>query len=348
MLKRIFIAVVCAGAMTALGATAAKADISGAGATFPAPVYAKWAEAYKRQTGVGLNYQAIGSGGGIRQITAKTVAFGASDKPLNPDDLASSGLIQFPTVIGGVVPVLNIPGVAPGQLRLTGPLLADIFRGQIKRWNDPAIVRLNPGVKLPPIPITVVHRADGSGTTFLFTTYLSQKAPRWAEQVGANDSVQWPTGLGGKGNDGVSAFVKQTTGSIGYVEYAFAKQNKLTHAQMQNRAGKFVQPTADAFSAAAANAKWSSAPGYYLLLLDQPGANSWPITGATFILMHKNQTNAEQGREVLKFFDWAFKSGDNLASSLDYVAMPAAIKTQIRKTWSSQIKSGGKSVLVAN
>jgi phosphate transport system substrate-binding protein len=325
----------------------AAASISGAGATFPAPVYAKWAETYRAKSGVSLNYQAIGSGGGIRQITAKTVAFGATDKPMKPDDLAANGLVQFPTVIGGVVPVLNVPGIAPGQLKLTGPVLADIFRGAIKRWNDPAIAALNPGLKLPAMPITVVHRSDGSGTTFLFTSYLSMKAPRWASDVGANDAVSWPVGLGGKGNDGVSAFVKQTMGSIGYVEYAYAKQNRMTYALLKNKAGQFAQPNAAAFSAAAAGAKWSSAPGYYLLLLDQPGATAWPISGATFILVHKKQANAATGREVLAFFDWAYKNGDAAASQLDYVPMPATVKTMVRKTWLQVTGPDGKPVYVS-
>ena len=336
--------VAAAGAATLLASAGYAADISGAGATFPAPVYAKWAEMYKAQTGTGLNYQAIGSGGGIKQIKAKTVDFGASDKPLKPDDLAASGLYQFPTVMGGIVPVVNLPGVAAGQLKLTGPLLAAIFYGQVKTWNDANIVKLNPGVKLPAMPITVVHRSDGSGTSFLFTSFLSMKSPAWAAKVGASDSVNWPTGLGGKGNDGVSAFVKQTQGSIGYVEYAYAKQNHATYALVQNKAGKFPEPTAPAFAAAAAGAKWASAPGNYLLLLDQPGANSWPITGATFILLYKDQSNAAQGASVLKFFDWAYKNGDAAAASLDYVPLPLPVKNLMRKQWASEIKAGGQPV----
>jgi phosphate transport system substrate-binding protein len=296
--------------IAATGSFAQAATISGAGATFPAPVYSKWAELYKGQTGNSLNYQAIGSGGGIKQITAKTVDFGASDKPMKPDDLALNGLVMFPTVIGGVVTVVNLPGIASGQLKLTGAQVADIFRGVIKRWNDPLIAKTNPGLALPNLPITVVHRSDGSGTTFLFTSYLSMKAAHWASQVGGNDSVQWPTGLGGKGNDGVAAFVRQTTGAIGYVEYAYAKQNKLTYTLLQNKAGKFVTPAAENFAAAAAGANWNAAPGFYLLLLDQPAPNAWPITGATFILMQQKQADADEGREVLKFFDWAYKTGD--------------------------------------
>jgi phosphate transport system substrate-binding protein len=337
--------VVAAGTAAALLATVAPAaDISGAGATFPAPVYSKWAEQYKAATGTGLNYQAIGSGGGIKQIKAKTVDFGASDKPLKPEDLNAAGLYQFPTVVGGIVPVVNIPGVAAGQLKLTGPMLAAIFYGQITKWDDPTIVKANPGVKLPSMPITVVHRSDGSGTTFGFTSYLSMKSPAWAEKVGASDSINWPVGLGGKGNDGVAAFVKQTQGSIGYVEYAYAKQNKATYVLVQNKGGKYPKPEAPAFAAAAAGAKWSAAPGNYLLLLDQPGANSWPITSATFILVYKEQANAETGASVLKFFDWAYKSGDAAASALDYVPLPLAVKNLIRKQWIANVQAGGKPV----
>jgi len=320
------------------------ASISGAGATFPAPVYAKWAEVYKGQTGNNLNYQAIGSGGGIKQIEANTVDFGASDKPLKPEDLQKNGLMQFPTVMGGVVPVMNLAGIHAGQVRLTGTQLADIYRGVIKRWDDPLLVKTNPGVHLPNLPITVVHRSDGSGTSFLFTSYLAMKAPHWASEVGASDSVQWPTGLGGKGNDGVAAFVKQTPGAIGYVEYAYAKQNSLTYALMENKAGKFVAPTAPAFAAAAAGAKWNAAPGFYLLLLDQPGANAWPITGATFILLHTKETNPGAGREVLKFFDWAYKNGDAAAEQLDYVPLPAAVKALVRESWKKVAGADGKPV----
>lgn len=323
------------------------ADISGAGATFPAPVYAKWAESYKAATGIGLNYQAIGSGGGIKQIKAKTVDFGASDKPLKPEELGSAGLYQFPTVMGGIVPVVNLPGIAPGQLKLNQGALAAMFLGQLTKWNDPYLVKLNPGLKLPNLPITVVHRSDGSGTSFLFTSYLTQANKVWAAKVGASDSVDWPVGLGGKGNDGVSAFVKQTVGSIGYVEYAYAKQNKATYALVQNRAGKYPAPTAANFAAAAAGADWNKAPGNYLLLLNEPGANSWPITGATFILVYKSQDNAAAGESVLKFFDWAYKNGDQDAGALDYVPLPASVKTLIRKQWTMNIKAGGKPVYVS-
>jgi phosphate transport system substrate-binding protein len=345
MLKRLT-AVACAA--LALGAAGvAKADISGAGATFPAPVYAKWAEMYKAQTHVQLNYQAIGSGGGIKQIEAKTVDFGASDKPLKPDVLAQNGLVQFPTVVGGVVPIMNLPGVKPGQIHLTGAVLGSIYLGDIKKWNDPQIAALNRGVPLPNLPITVVHRSDGSGTSFLFTTYLSMKNPTWASKVGGNDSVQWPTGLGGKGNDGVAAFVKQTLGSIGYVEYAYAKQNHMTYALMQNKQGAFVPPDANNFAAAASHGDWSKAPGFYLLLLDQPGPASWPITGATFILMHTQQSNADTGASVLKFFDWDYKNGDAAAAGLDYVTLPAPVKALVRKSW-NQIKGpNGQPVYVS-
>jgi len=331
----------------AIATTAAAADISGAGATFPAPVYAKWAEAYKAQTGIGLNYQAIGSGGGIKQIKAKTVDFGASDKPLKPDELAASGLYQFPTVVGGVVPVMNLPGIQPGQIKLSGQLLGDIFLGKVTRWNAPQIAALNKGVNLPATPITVVHRSDGSGTSFLFTSYLAMKNPEWASKVGASDSVQWPTGLGGKGNDGVAAFVKQTVGAIGYVEYAYAKQNRSTYALMQNKAGKFVAPNATAFAAAAGSAPWLRSPGNYVLLLDQPAATAWPITGATFILVYRNQENPANGAQVLKFFEWGYNKGDALAASLDYVPLPANVKGLLKKQWAKSVTAGGKPVYVA-
>ena len=341
-------AAACAALALGVGVQAKAADISGAGATFPAPIYAKWAEAYKAQTGIGLNYQAIGSGGGIKQIQAKTVAFGASDKPLKPEVLDASGLYQFPTVMGGVVPVLNVPGLKPGQVKLTGAVLADIFLGDITKWNDPKIAALNKGVPLPNLPITVVHRSDGSGTTFLFTSYLSMMSPEWQSKVGASDSVQWPTGLGGKGNDGVAAFVKQTIGSIGYVEYAYAKQNNATYTLLQNKAGKYPLPTAPSFLAAGGGADWTKAPGNYLLLLNQPGANSWPITGATFILVYKTQDKPEDGKAVLTFFDWAYKNGDGMAGQLDYVPMPPAVKAYIRKQWVANVKdASGKPVYVS-
>jgi phosphate transport system substrate-binding protein len=320
------------------GGTAAAGSMSGAGATFPAPVYAKWAEDYKATSGTGLNYQAIGSGGGIKQIEANTVDFGASDKPLKPDELDSKGLYQFPTVMGGVVPVVNLPGIQPGQIKLTGPLLGDIFLGKVKQWTDPQLAALNPGVKLPNLPITVVHRSDGSGTSFLFTSYLAMENPDWKTKVGASDAVSWPTGLGGKGNDGVSAFTKQTSGSIGYVEYAYAKENKMSHVLVKNAAGNFASPSAASFGAAAAGADWAGAKGNYLLLLNQPGADSWPITGATFILLHRDQKDPARAKSTLAFFDWAYKNGDAAASALDYVPMPDAVKTMVRKQWSETIK----------
>jgi phosphate transport system substrate-binding protein len=338
------LAAACAVTTLATAGAAMAANISGAGATFPAPVYAKWAEQYKAQSHNDLNYQAIGSGGGIKQINASTVDFGASDKPLKPDVLETGGLQQFPTVIGGVVPVMNIPGIQAGQVHLTGKVLADIYLGLIKRWNDPVLASWNKGVNLPNLPITVVHRSDGSGTSFLFTSYLSMEDPLWAKGPGGNDAVNWPVGLGGKGNDGVAAFVKQTPGSIGYVEYAYAKQNHMTYAVMQNKAGKWVAPTAANFAAAAAGAKWTAAPGFYLLLLDQPGPTAWPITGATFILMHKKQANAESGHDVLAFFDWAYKNGDPAAQSLDYVTLPVSVKNLVRKSWSTIQGPSGKAV----
>jgi len=343
MLKKAIIATAAIGVATAAIAT----DISGAGATFPAPIYAKWAEAYKAATGQALNYQAIGSGGGIKQIKAKTVDFGASDKPLKPDELAAAGLYQFPTVIGGVVPVINLPGLNAGRMKLNGAILGDIYLGKVNRWNDPEIQKVNPQLKLPATPITVVHRSDGSGTSFLYTSFLSMTNPEWSSKVGASDSVNWPTGLGGKGNDGVAAFVKQTVGSIGYVEYAYAKQNNAAYALVCNKAGKCPLPTAANFAAAAAGADWTKAPGNYLLLLNQPGANSWPIVGATFILMYRNQTNPVAAQSVLKFYDWAYKSGDAQAASLDYVPLPLKVKNLIRHQWATMISSGGKPVYVS-
>ena len=328
------------------GSAAPAGGISGAGATFPAPVYAAWAARYKTEAGTTMNYQAIGSGGGIKQIEAGTVDFGASDKPLKPEDLDKNGLYQFPTVMGDIVPLVNLPGIEAGKLKLSGPLLADIFLGKVTTWNDKAIAALNPGVTLPALPITVVHRSDGSGTSFLFTTYLSSQSPEWASKVGGSDAVEWPTGMGGKGNDGVAAFVKQTVGSIGYVEYAYAKKNGGTFALVKNKAGNFPQPAAASFSAAAASADWNHAPGNYMLLLDQPGADAWPLAGATFILVHKTQTDAAKGAAVLKFFDWAYKSGDADAGSLDYVPMPDSVKTMVRQQWSA-VQTGGKPVYAA-
>jgi len=317
------------------------ADITGAGATFPYPIYAKWADAYKKATGNGLNYQSIGSGGGIKQIRSKTVDFGASDKPLKADELAKDGMIQFPAIMGGVVPVVNVPGVGPGQLRLSGQALADIFLGKIKKWNDPAIAGLNPGVALPGSAITVVHRSDGSGTTFLFTNYLSKVSPEWKEKVGENTSVSWPAGIGGKGNEGVAAQVQRLKGSIGYVEYAYAKQNKMAHTLLKNRAGSFAAPSEKTFQAAAANADWKHAAGFYEILTDEPGADSWPITGASFILMHKSQADPAKAAEVLKFFDWSFANGDKMASELDYVAIPPSVVALIKESWKANLKGPG-------
>ena len=334
-------AVLAVAGMAAAGA----ADITGAGATFPYPIYAKWADAYKKQTGIGLNYQSIGSGGGIKQINAKTVDFGASDMPLKPEDLAKSGLMQFPTVIGGDIPVVNLQGVAPGRMRFTGEVLADIYLGKIKQWNDPAIAKLNPGLSLPASAISVVHRSDGSGTTFIWTNYLAKVSAEWKEKVGEGTSVNWPTGVGGKGNEGVASYVQRIAGSIGYVEYAYVKQNKMAYALVQNRQGAFVSPNAEAFQAAAAGADWSKAPGMYLILTDAPGQNAWPIAGATFILMHKTQDRPENAREVLKFFSWAYANGDGMAESLDYVPMPNKVVDLIQASWKSQIKdASGKPV----
>jgi phosphate transport system substrate-binding protein len=325
--------------------TALAADITGAGATFPYPIYAKWADAYKKATGVGLNYQSIGSGGGIKQITAKTVAFGASDAPMKAEDLEKNGLLQFPAVMGGVVPVYNVKGVKAGELKLSGALLGDIYLGKLKRWNDAAIARLNPGVSLPNQAISVVHRSDGSGTTFLYSNYLSRANAEWKSSVGEGTAVKWPTGVGGKGNEGVANYVARIDGSIGYVEYAFAKQNRLAFAQMFNKDGKLVAPSDESFKAAAAGADWSSVPGMGVILTDQAGAQSWPITGASFILVHKVQDKPEIGREVLKFFDWSFQNGAKMADELDYVPMPDKVVQQIRAAWKAQVRDGaGKPV----
>jgi len=330
-------------AAVALASTATFAqDVTGAGATFPAPLYAKWADAYHKASGAKVNYQSVGSGAGIRQIKAKTVDFGASDMPLKDDELAKDGLVQFPTVIGGVVPVVNLKGVAPGQLKMTGQVLGDIYLGKITKWNDPAITALNPGVPLPDAAIAVVRRADGSGTTFIFTNYLSKVNAEWKAKAGEGTAVNWPTGAGGKGNEGVAAFVGRLPNSIGYVEYAYVKQNKMNFVQMRNQAGQFVAPDDVAFKAAAAGADWSKS--FYQILTEQPGAQSWPITGATFILMQKTQDKPANATATLKFFDWAYKNGDAMAAELEYVPLPDTVKNVIRKTW-SEIKDGsGKSV----
>jgi phosphate transport system substrate-binding protein len=324
------------GASMASGAFAV--DITGAGATFPYPIYAKWADAYKKATGSGMNYQSIGSGGGIKQITAKTVDFGASDAPLKPEDLEKHGLVQFPAIMGGVVPVFNVKGLESGKVRITGELLANIYLGKIKTWNDPAIAAANPGVKFPADAISVVYRSDGSGTTFLFTNYLAKVSADWKATIGEGTAVKWQTGVGGKGNEGVANYVGRINGSIGYVEYAYAKQNKLAYALMANKEGNFVAPNDASFKAAAANADWAKAPGFYEILTHQPGKDSWPITGASFILMHRTQDKPEHGREVLKFFDWAFKNGAKMAEELDYVPMPDPVVALIRSEWKAKIK----------
>ena len=309
------------------------ADITGAGATFPYPIYAKWADAYRKATGTGMNYQSIGSGGGIKQITAKTVDFGASDMPMKPEDLEKNGLVQFPAIMGGVVPVVKIGGIAPGQLKFTGALLADIYLGKVAKWNDPAIAKLNAGVKLPDQAITVVYRSDGSGTTFLWTNYLSKVSPAFKSSVGEGTSVRFPAGVGGKGNEGVASYVQKIDGSIGYVEYAYAKQNKLAHGMLQNKAGKFVAPGDATFKAAAAGADWKSVPGMGVVLTDQAGEQSWPVTGASFILMHAKQDKPETGREVLKFFEWAYRNGGSMAAELGYVPMPEPVVEQVQAAW---------------
>jgi phosphate transport system substrate-binding protein len=314
------------------------ADISGAGATFPYPIYSKWADAYKQQTGIGLNYQSIGSGGGIKQIKAKTVTFGASDMPLEEKDLQESGLVQFPMIIGGVVPVVNVKGVQPGQMVLDGPTVAAIYMGEITKWNDPRIKKLNPSLNLPATAIAPIARSDGSGTNFLFSNYLSSVSPKFKESIGANTSVQWPVGIGAKGNEGVANMTTQTDGAIGYVEYAYAKQNKMAYADLINSSGKKVTPDAESFQAAAASADWSHAPGYHLILTNQSGDKSWPITGASFILLYSTPPDPAATAAALKFFDWAYKNGGKMAAELDYVPLQESLIKQVRATWKSQIK----------
>ena len=328
--------------MAVLPVLAVAQDVTGAGASFPAPLYSKWAADYNRATGIKINYQSVGSGAGLRQIEAKTVDFGASDAPLKDDELAKKGLVQFPTVIGGVVPVVNIKGIAPGQLKLNGQVLGDIYLGKITKWTDPAIKALNPTLPLPDVAISPVRRADGSGTSFIFTNYLSKVNPEWKTKVGEGTAVNWPVGAGGKGNEGVAAFVGRLPNSIGYVEYAYVKQNKMTFAQMRNAAGTFVSPDDAAFKAAAAGADW--AKSFYQILTEQPGKDAWPITGATFILMHKAQDKPAQAASSLKFFDWAFKNGDKTADDLDYVPMPANVKVIIEKAWADIKDASGKSI----
>lgn len=323
------------------------ADISGAGATFPYPVYAKWADEYKKHTGNGLNYQSIGSGGGIKQIKAKTVTFGATDAPLSGKELDEAGLAQFPMVMGGIVAVVNLDGVKPGDLTLDGPMLAKIFLGEIKNWNDPAIQKLNPNAKLPNQAIAIVHRSDGSGTTYNFAYYLAEVSPDWKSKVGVNTSVQWPSGIGAKGNEGVANNVAQTKGSIGYVEYAYALQNKLTYTKMVNKDGKTVTPTAESFQAAAANADWKSKPGYGVLLANQPGPNSWPMTAPTWILLYKQPSDPAATGEALKFFAWAYKNGAKMAEELHYVPMPANVIGDVQKYWTSEVKDANGKPLFA-
>src|SRR5688572_24908523 len=321
---------------------AAAQDVTGAGASFPAPVYAKWADAYNKATGAKINYQSVGSGAGIRQIRSKTVDFGASDMPLKDDELAKDGLVQFPTVIGGVVPVVNIKGIQPGQIKLTGQALGDIYLGKITKWNDAALAALNPGAPLPDAAISVVRRADGSGTSFIFTNYLSKVNAEWKSKVGEGTAVNWPTGAGGKGNEGVSSYVQRLPNSIGYVEYAYAKQNKMSHVLLKNQAGHFVAPDDVNFQAAAAGADWSKS--FHQVLTEQPGKDAWPITGATFILMHKAQDKPEQAAAALKFFDWAYANGDQAAADLEYVALPESVKNLVRKQWAEVKDAGGKQV----
>lgn len=332
-------ATLAAGVLAVATMSAQAADITGAGATFPFPIYSKWADAYKKETGNGLNYQSIGSGAGIKQILAKTVTFGATDAPMKAEQLEKEGLVQWPQVMGAIVPIVNLEGIKPGELVLNGATLADIYLGKIKKWDDAAIKKLNPSLALPSTAISVVRRSDGSGTTFVFTDYLAKVSEEWKSKVGSNTAVEWPVGVGAKGNEGVAGNVSQTKNSIGYVEYAYAKQSKLTHAALVNKAGKPVQPTITAFQAAAANAEWSKAPGYYVILTEQAGDASWPITAATFILMHKQPADKAAAAEAIKFFTWAFEKGAKAAEELDYVPMPASVIELIKKTWSADIKS---------
>jgi phosphate transport system substrate-binding protein len=344
-MKQLFTSLVVGASAAVAFSTAAAADMTGAGATFPYPIYAKWAEAYKAATGNGLNYQSVGSSAGIKQIKAKTVDFGASDSPLKAEDLDAEGLTQFPAIMGGVVTVVNLDGIAPGALKLTGPVIADIYLGKITKWNAPEIAALNPGLKLPAADIVVVHRADGSGTSFLFTDYLSKSSAEFKTKVGAGTAVKWVLGVGGKGNEGVAANVQRVKGAIGYVEWAYAKKNKMAHTALKNKDGQFVQPDDDNFKAAASNADWAKTPGFGVVLTDQPGKTSWPITGVSFILMHKTQADGAKGKEVIKFFDWAFKNGGAAAAELDYVPMPANVVKLVQESWKTNLKdASGKPV----
>jgi phosphate transport system substrate-binding protein len=340
-----FVSKAAIAALISIG-TAQAADITGAGSSFVAPVMSKWADAYNKATGNKINYQSVGSGAGMKQIDAKTVDFGASDAPYKPEELDAKGLVQFPVIVGGIVPVFNLPGIEAGKLRLNGPILGDIFLGNIKKWDDPAIKALNPSINLPSTAIAVVHRADGSGTSFNFTNYLSKVNPEWKAKVGEGSAPNWPLGTGGKGNEGVSAFVQRLPGAIGYVEYAYAKQSKMPYASMQNADGKFVEPDDKTFKAAAAGAQWEK-NRYYVILTNQPGPDSWPIAASTFVMMHKVQDKPEQATEVLKFFDWSFSKGADMAESLDYVPLPAALVTSIKTTWSGNLKDGAGKVIAA-
>ncbi|QCP50211.1 phosphate ABC transporter substrate-binding protein PstS [Trinickia violacea] len=333
-----------AGLASALFAIAAQAtDITGAGSTFAAPIYTKWADAYQKSGGGKVNYQGIGSSGGIKQINAKTVDFAGSDAPLKDDELAKDGLFQFPTVVGGVVPAINLPGFKPGQIVLSGPVLGDIYLGKIKKWNDPAIAALNPGLKLPDTDVAVVRRADGSGTSFIWTNYLSKVNPEWKSKVGEGTTVNWPTGTGGKGNDGVAAFVQRLPGAIGYVEWAYAKQNHMVYTAMKNETGAVVQPDTETFKAAAAGADWKKS--FYQILTNEPGKDAWPVVGATFVLLHTTQDKPAQGAETLKFFDWAFKNGTQAANELDYISLPDSVVTEIKTQWKAKVKdASGKAV----
>jgi phosphate transport system substrate-binding protein len=342
-MKHLFVSVALAAA--SIAATAQAANITGAGATFPYPIYAKWAEMYKQASGNGLNYQSVGSGAGIKQIKAKTVDFGASDMPLAAAELNTAGLIQFPAIMGGVVPIVNLPGIAPGQMKLTGAVIADIYLGKITKWNAPQIAALNPGVKLPDTDITVVRRADSSGTSFLWTDFLAKTSPAWKTTIGAGTTVKWAVGVGGKGNEGVAANVQRIKGGIGYVEWAYAKKNKMAHTQLQNKDGVFLQPSDDAFMAAASGANWAGTPGFGVVLTDQAGKGSWPITGASYILVHKSQADAAKGKEVLKFFDWAYKNGDAAAAELDYVPMPDAVTKLVQDAWKANMKDAAGKAL---
>jgi phosphate transport system substrate-binding protein len=341
-IQNFFARAAVAAAFTAATTVAFARDVTGAGATFPAPIYAKWADAYHKANGAKVNYQSVGSGAGIKQIKAKTVDFGATDMPLKDEELATEGLLQFPTVIGGVVPVINIQGITPGQVKLTGQVLGDIYLGKITKWNDAALTALNPGVPLPDAAIAVVRRADGSGTSFIFTNYLSKLNADWKSKVGEGTAVNWPTGAGGKGNEGVAAYVQRLPNSIGYLEYAYVKQNKMTYTLLRNQAGSYVAPDDENFKAAAAGADWSKT--FYQILTDQPGKDAWPLTGATFILMHKTPEKPVNAASALKFFDWAYKSGDGMAAELEYVALPTPVKELVRKQWAQVKDNAGKAL----